>query len=700
MSSEFTYYAFISYSHKDEAWAKWIQEAIERYRLPAIIRKEVKKPLPKKIQPVFLDQTDLGVGKLVDNLHQELEKSRFLIVVCSPNSAQPNSEGRHFIEEEVTHFCSLGREKQIIPVIVEGTPQTAFCPKLKKSDILAIDATKESKPKILNDLVATILGLRRDELWNRERRRQRQQRIRCTILGVVVGVLVAFIGLFAWDANRTVKNYYADYVDSFGLPEGIFKLKKSELKGRHIHYRFEYRGFQHGESPHADSADWCIWNLFGFRRRLVRVVQANSRGYPRELNYGLNSDHCMPRDWALAEYSERPMIQDFKYDSDLRLTEIKCSVGKYKVTMFYTHKDGINGLCKFYKKMDCREIDFLVSKIRSASRGVAYSNIGQFLLCRDGNGRVNQRLFLDIYGMKTANAEGIFGSVFENDKIGRPLREQYIAFDNNLMVSQTNDMGFSEVKYFYMNECLVREEKLNHRGDIILAHKNSFDKNGNLIKTESVDSLGKQKIIPNPRGRTEALYNFDQIGNITTIQYKNNEGRLIEWKDLEYDKYGRVVAICNHDIGSGSSSTLKYHYGRNVIKKISEHGGIIMEYNEHGISKEIELDGGGLVRTNGDYSITKWEYDDNGRVLRKLYYSYDNKPARMSYWGDAGEAYEYDKRGNLAKIIYLDVDHKILRNPQYEAFHSAVYVMKYDDSGRIVETKVYDGNDVQTGGRK
>ena len=172
----FTYYAFVSYSHKDEKWARWIQSALERYRLPAAVRKEAGKPLPERIRPVFRDATDLGVGKLVDNLRQELEQSKFLIVVCSPNSARPNAEGKHWVDEEVVHFCELGRADRIIPVIVGGTKETAYCPKLEEEDILGLDATKHPRERILNDLVAKILGLRPDELWRREERRIRGRR--------------------------------------------------------------------------------------------------------------------------------------------------------------------------------------------------------------------------------------------------------------------------------------------------------------------------------------------------------------------------------------------------------------------------------------------------------------------------------------------------------------------------------------------
>ena len=126
------------------------------------------------------------------------------------------------------------------------------------------------------------------------------------------------------------------------LPEGIFPFNESDLAHRHVYYRFEYRGFQHGKSSYADSADWCIWNMFGFRRRLVRVVQANSRGYPHK--------------WEHAEYFNRPQIQDFMYDRDLRLREIR--YGRYngegnephldKRIELWDEGDVKNGLIKFF----------------------------------------------------------------------------------------------------------------------------------------------------------------------------------------------------------------------------------------------------------------------------------------------------------------------------------------------------------------
>ena len=41
LDEKYRYYAFISYNHKDEREAKWLQRQLEHYRLPSVARKEI-----------------------------------------------------------------------------------------------------------------------------------------------------------------------------------------------------------------------------------------------------------------------------------------------------------------------------------------------------------------------------------------------------------------------------------------------------------------------------------------------------------------------------------------------------------------------------------------------------------------------------------------------------------------------------------
>jgi len=58
---EFRYRAFISYSHRDERWARWLHRSLERYRVPRRLIGRVTSwgTVPARIAPVFRDREEL-----------------------------------------------------------------------------------------------------------------------------------------------------------------------------------------------------------------------------------------------------------------------------------------------------------------------------------------------------------------------------------------------------------------------------------------------------------------------------------------------------------------------------------------------------------------------------------------------------------------------------------------------------------------
>ena len=180
------YYAFISYNHRDEKVAKWLQARLEHYKLPAVARKEIGEDV--KIRPVFRYVSDLGVAVLREKIKQELEASKYLIVICSPHSAKPNVKGEHWVNDEVKRFSEMGRKDRIIPVIVDGVPgdieRECFCPALAAAEIAGVDFQKEKKLICLQKIVAKLLGLRPDILIQRYLEEQKKRRKRL-FLGIL-----------------------------------------------------------------------------------------------------------------------------------------------------------------------------------------------------------------------------------------------------------------------------------------------------------------------------------------------------------------------------------------------------------------------------------------------------------------------------------------------------------------------------------
>lgn len=174
------YYAFISYQHGDEKWAAWLQRSLEKYHLPANLSKSGN--LPSSIRPIFRDTTELSSGVLSAEIMKALECSRHLIVVCSPNSAKSM-----WVDKEVDSYKSLGREECIIPFIIDGEPHAADTslecyPKsllaLKnEQELLGININDLGREPALVKVVAKMLGLRFDTLWQRRRREQKRRRL-------------------------------------------------------------------------------------------------------------------------------------------------------------------------------------------------------------------------------------------------------------------------------------------------------------------------------------------------------------------------------------------------------------------------------------------------------------------------------------------------------------------------------------------
>src|SRR5689334_19055780 len=116
----FTYRAFLSYSHRDEDWAKWLHSSLERYRVDRSLvgRDTPAGPIPKSLRPIFRDREDFSAGhSLTAQTLAALEASQFLIVICSPYAATSN-----YVNEEIRRFKAMGRAERVIPVIVAGEP--------------------------------------------------------------------------------------------------------------------------------------------------------------------------------------------------------------------------------------------------------------------------------------------------------------------------------------------------------------------------------------------------------------------------------------------------------------------------------------------------------------------------------------------------------------------------------------------------
>jgi len=196
-ATDVRYSAFISYNHKDRSWAAWLHRELERYRLPKALigRSGSLGPLARRLPPVFRDREELATSSdLAESVREALSQSANLIVICSASGA--NSR---WVNEEVRVFAELGRRDRIQCLVVpepDGAELPAaeiFPPALLDlgGEPLAADARKsgDGKRAAFLKLVAGMIGVRFDELRQREQAR-RQRRLMSLAAAAVLGFVV------------------------------------------------------------------------------------------------------------------------------------------------------------------------------------------------------------------------------------------------------------------------------------------------------------------------------------------------------------------------------------------------------------------------------------------------------------------------------------------------------------------------------
>ncbi|MBC7985928.1 MAG: toll/interleukin-1 receptor domain-containing protein, partial [Sphingomonadaceae bacterium] len=190
------YSTFISYNHRDRAWASWLHRALETWRVPKRLhgRDAPFGRIGERLPPVFRDREELATSAdLAESVKQALAEAATLVVICSPNSAKSR-----WVDEEVRAFIAMGRQDRIRLVIVDGEPHSGdpatecLPPAILEmaSEPLAADARRgqDGRSAAKLKLLAGILDVPYDELRQRETAR-RQRRLTLIAIASFIGFL-------------------------------------------------------------------------------------------------------------------------------------------------------------------------------------------------------------------------------------------------------------------------------------------------------------------------------------------------------------------------------------------------------------------------------------------------------------------------------------------------------------------------------
>jgi TIR domain len=252
----FLYDAFISYRHvdRDRKWAEWLIDALERYRLPKALQ---DKGYPARLRKIFRDEDEVPASAdLNDQIKQALIGSRFLIVVCS--AFTPRSK---WVEREIEMFNELGRGDQVLALLTEGEPGDSFpnAMLVRHREVIAADGSrqidKEDKEPLAADvrprsntsleqlkqiallrLVAVIVGVKFDELRERERERERRRLFSRAAAAAMAVLLVGGAAAAYWQHTRPTTSHYRQVIWRWAVPEGLGPIDETTRSRREVHY--------------------------------------------------------------------------------------------------------------------------------------------------------------------------------------------------------------------------------------------------------------------------------------------------------------------------------------------------------------------------------------------------------------------------------------------------------------------------------
>ncbi|MBL4852171.1 MAG: TIR domain-containing protein [Gammaproteobacteria bacterium] len=679
MSEEqYKYAAFISYRHvdPDRKWAEWLIHALETYRVPKALQ---KVGFPARIGKVFRDKDELpSDGSLNAQIETALKASRFLVIICSPNT--PHSR---WVSREIEIFKELGRADKIFPLIIDGEPDESFPKVLTTTKLISFDEAAANPPKkdiepigadvrpvvgksdkeIKKDecirIVAGLLGCAYDDLKQRDKQREAKKK-RQRLLGGIAAVLIALVGgAYYWDYNRIKTDYYIDYSTVYGIPEGLGKVSEKQAKTMNVSYALSYQ-----------------------RRQLIRMQRSK----------GAQKATALTEDYDVDPWLIGIASWEYEYGLDDRLSEVilKDDKDKTKITQQYQFgKTGDNATVAFRAERGGEgkfgAVSISTGGTLTGLGGTKKSQVSQHYLKFDERGRTIELQFLNDRALSVPDAQGTGGRIYQYDKRGHLTTIGFIdpteaheplTLKNGIhqIQRQVDERGRRKLLTLYAED---GEPILSDRG--VASTKQVYDGRGNVIELSYYDTQGKPTLHKDGYASTKQVY--DGRGNAIEQSYYDTQGKLTLDKSgvaslkQVYDGRGNVIEQSYYD--TQGKPTLDKH-GVATYKQVYDGRGNVIEQSYY------DTQGKPILHKSG-YASYKQVYDGRGNFIEQSYYDTQGKPA-LDKSGVASVKRIYDGWGNVIEQSYYDTQGKpILHKSGYASTKQV-----YDGRGNLIEASFYD----------
>ena len=216
--TEQNYFAFISYSRKDKKIATWLHKKLEGYAYPQILTNENQRPPHDKyLRPIFLDTKDMQVEErpFTDRIKAALERSRFLLLICSRKAAVSS-----FVKKEVDYFLEhhMNNYSLIVPMFIDEVESENIPEQLIGTSIMhrhfpiyntQLSEDSEANSYCFYQIAAYMLGVNFSDIYNRyeqdSKKKTRQERKRIGFILVALIIVVAALGFAVYESQLRIQ---------------------------------------------------------------------------------------------------------------------------------------------------------------------------------------------------------------------------------------------------------------------------------------------------------------------------------------------------------------------------------------------------------------------------------------------------------------------------------------------------------------
>lgn len=478
--------------------------------------------------------------------------------------------------------------------------------------------------------------------------------------GAAVAVILMLVGFFTWDYYRTKVKYYRDYVEVYGIPEGVGRLSSSEMSHREASYRFEYS-----------------------RHKLRRVSYVNSKGKLVDHHDSEDKDRIVDMTLLYTEGSGKVDSEKFM-DRSGKVLYVKDYDSNMKTCTFKLDDElgtemTLNAQVKLFQSAFDVSLD-------------GKGKISKYILEYDDEGHLVKVEYAGFGNVRVPDGQGIFGRRYVLDDEGRVIEEHYLGKDGKPKATQ---FGLGVKKFTYDDDgnlskivYLTVDGKPSSDGNNCPVVLLTYDKWGNRTSEKYTDING-QPMIRKDDAFAGILYEYNDDGTCKKRQYLGVDGRLTYVKGVsgyvnEYDDNGYLSGISYVD-AKGNAAYFNDTDDEATYSKqkfVNDDKGNIIDHKL--------LDASGELVETAYFAHKKSTYDSLGNMLTEYYFDKSGKiyaPAKLGY---AGLEARYDKQGRLARLTYMGAAKERI---MLSDMHFCYFTKEYDARGNCTKFSYFDDKD-------